>query len=299
MPVQSSLPGYTSSYQYGASTVPGVGAYGQIPNQIGIPPSRYQQATTTDPGLAGNTQAASSFLNSELLGQLSPASKQILQDKSASWGVGAGIPGSGLNQDAWDTSKVAATMGLQQHGLNDLGNYASWLGGLQTDPNLAATIASHNAQLAASPDPYMAYQQMRQDAGLNDSHWGSIIGGIIGGPFAGIGQNADSLANGGHSMGTTQGGGLIGLGQMAFGGGLGGGIGALSGSGGASSLLGGLGGGGGASSGSALSSAISNPSSAFSSYTPITGAWPAWSSMANPNDFNYSGPASGTIPWSR
>lgn len=172
------LAGYTSKYPYQSATVPGAGVYGGQPVQVGIPPSRYQQLSSVDPGFASNAQAASSFLNSELMGMLSPASLSALQDKSASWGVSSGMPRSGLAQDQWDYSRTAQTLGLQQHGLNDLGNYANWMGSLQLDPALAAQIASQNSIWAASPNPTMVAQELHNQQ--TQGQLGKLFGDIIG-----------------------------------------------------------------------------------------------------------------------
>jgi hypothetical protein len=173
------LPGYKSKFMYQSAHVPGAGVFGGQPVQIDIPDSRYQQAVAEQPGLRDNSQAASSFISSELLGQLSPATLANLQDKAASWGVSTGMPGSGVAQDSWDTSRLLATIGLQQHGLNDFSQYQSGLEAGMTDPALAAQIASQNSVWAASPNPTMVAQHLESEA--NKGKWGKVAGQVIGG----------------------------------------------------------------------------------------------------------------------
>lgn len=246
MSLPSGLSGYTSSFPYQSNSVPGAGIYGGQTAQIGIPPNTFTQASQAIPGFAGNAQAANSFLNSELLGQLSPASKQILQDKSASWGVGAGIPRSGLAQDQWDTGLVAQTLGLQQHGLSDLGNYAQWLGGMQTNPALAAQIAEQNAITAASPNPTMVAQELQNEQ--NKGKWGKIIGstiGTVGGYVLGGPTGAQIGGQLGGNIGYTAGGGMAspgaGIGSTSYQNALGGIGSGLGGNNGYQGLLGGQG----------------------------------------------------------
>lgn len=209
MALPGGLSGYTSSFPYQSSTVPGAGVYGGQVAQLGIPPNTFTQSSQAIPGFSGNAQQANSFINSELLGQLSPASRSILQDKSASWGVSSGAPGSGLAQDNWDTSRLLSSIGYQQHGLNDLGNYANWLGGMQTNPALAAQIAEQNAISAASPNPTMVAQELQNQQ--NKGKWGKIIGstiGTIGGYVVGGPTGAQIGGQLGGNIGYTAGGGM-------------------------------------------------------------------------------------------
>ncbi len=222
MPPTTSLPSYTSSFPYSSATIPGVGAFGSVPMQIGVPPSTYQQAVATNPQLAANSQDASSFINSELLGQLSPATMAQLQDNAASWNAGSGLGfGSGIGKDSWDTSRLLATIGYQQHGLGDLQNYQSGLEAGMTNPALAAQIAAQNSIWASSPDPTMVHQELQNEAskGQVGKAIGSAIGGLAGFAFGGH-QGASALGNIGGEVGYTAGGGVAnpgaGVGSYGF-----------------------------------------------------------------------------------
>lgn len=166
-------PGPTSNYTPASSLAnyninpgyqSGQGAYGQVPGPIGIPPSTYQQATTTLPGLGQAGTLATNSILSELQGDISPQALRNIQDAAAQFGVSSGMPGSNAMANTLASNKALlgnyrTTEQLQQQGLQNYANILGAVGQQQTNPALAAEIAAHNAQLGAAPNPQAAAQQ--------------------------------------------------------------------------------------------------------------------------------------------
>jgi hypothetical protein len=149
----------------------GSSATGSKLQEIPVPPSRYQQATTTYSGLPHMTGVAGNVISSQMAGQLSPAQMAQLQDQNAQWGVQSGMPMSGASQNRWDTSRVNATGALQNLGLQNFGNFQSGLEAGMNDPELLADISQWNDVVRNSPDPEMVAWA---DAG------NSLINGVAG-----------------------------------------------------------------------------------------------------------------------
>jgi hypothetical protein len=173
---------YQSQFPYQAATVPGAGVYGGIPQQIAMPPSTYTQALAAQPSIGPNMASAGNLIGDELAGRLTPAMQDTLQDKSASWGPSSGMGfGSGLGQDKWDTSRLLSTIGYQNQGLSNALNYNTNVEGGMLDPSLMANIAGQNSVWAASPDPTMEADAMRNAAAkkARGQMWQSI-GGMAG-----------------------------------------------------------------------------------------------------------------------
>src|SRR5215467_5047250 len=90
----SSAPVVSASGAPSTSTTGGGGPYGSRPAPLAVPPTLWQQASSAIPGLGSTGSTATNFAASELSGALSPATIQAIEDASAAWGVGAGIPGT-------------------------------------------------------------------------------------------------------------------------------------------------------------------------------------------------------------
>jgi hypothetical protein len=134
----------------------GNGAYGAVPGPISIPSNIFQQVNAAVPGAAGNANQASSVIGNQLSGNL-------LQDKSAAYGVNIGQPG-GTPGNSLSLQNFLDSIGLTSENLANqgVGNYLSFLSGVgatQTSPNLAVDVATQNAVDAAAPNPTAAAAQ--------------------------------------------------------------------------------------------------------------------------------------------
>lgn len=120
------------------------------------------------PNLSGTNAAASGALLNELTGQLSPETQANIQNAAASWGVSAGMPGSGLMVNRGLRDIGLTTEQLQHQGLQDYQGLIPAVTSTQTltpeqqaqlqsqNQNLAAEIAAMNATNKAAPDPASA-----------------------------------------------------------------------------------------------------------------------------------------------
>lgn len=145
-----------STYNISPSPTTGQGAFGAVPGQVGIPPNVYQQLASVYPGLAGETATTSDLINSQLAGEFSPQTENALWDTANRFGVAAGMPGAGIWGNKFMGNVAGAKEALQQKGLENFQNVQKTLGGMMTDPNLAAQIALRNATMKAAPDPTQA-----------------------------------------------------------------------------------------------------------------------------------------------
>ena len=152
-----------------ATTADGRTAYGKVPDPIAMPLSTYQQAAQAMPGLPGLTKSAGDVVQSQLSGEVSPGTADYLQQLSAQWGVGAGMPGMGAGSVG--ASGLVRSLGLTSEDLANkgVGNFNNLLGtvaGTQLSPETQANVNMYNTQLAAAPDPALAAQQ--QIASMKD-----------------------------------------------------------------------------------------------------------------------------------
>ena len=127
-----------------------------------MPLSTYQQAAQAMPGLPGLTKSAGDVVQSQLSGEVSPGTADYLQQLSAQWGVGAGMPGMGAGSVG--ASGLVRSLGLTSEDLANkgVGNFNNLLGtvaGTQLSPETQANVNMYNTQLAAAPDPALAAQQ--------------------------------------------------------------------------------------------------------------------------------------------
>jgi hypothetical protein len=146
----------SSPYNVNIAPTAGYGAYGAVPGQIGLP-SPASDLGAQYPNLGAiNAQLSQNVLN-ESRGMLSPETVNNIQNTAAQWGVGSGMPRSGLGLNTSLASLGLTTEGVQHQGLGDYLNLAGGISKTQTlDPALQASIAGRNATFAAAPDPQTA-----------------------------------------------------------------------------------------------------------------------------------------------
>lgn len=154
-PLTSSL----GSYNINPQPTTGSGtAYGQVPGTIGIPASTWQQ-TMAQPGMQSQFNATQGLINNQLAGQLPQEVVNQIQDRAAQFGVTSGMPGSQFQGYQGLRKLGVDILGYQQQGATNAQNLAALVKSGQIDPSLAATIAAHNADLLAAPDPAKAAAQ--------------------------------------------------------------------------------------------------------------------------------------------
>jgi len=150
-------PSYTTGgFDYTPAPTAGRGAFGAVPGAIGVPDPAADLSAQI-PGLQGLNQQASSNILQQLRGELSPNTVAAIQDASAQWGVGSGMPGAGLsiNRGLRDVGRTSEQ--VQQQGQQNYGALASTVANTQTaSPELQAQIGMQNAINAAAPDPTVA-----------------------------------------------------------------------------------------------------------------------------------------------
>jgi hypothetical protein len=195
------------AYTYNVNPAPTTGAtaWGQVPGQIGIPPSEYDQVASAYPGQAAQTSLLSSNIGSELAGSLSPQTIAALQQHAAQFGAASGMPGSQFSGNQGLASLGLNVEATQRQGGQDLLAAEKGIGSMQTPQDLAASIASANANLGAAPDPQKAAEaQMGQWMAKFNASAGAGRGGGGGarsaGPSGGTGAYDpyfNSLAAGG------------------------------------------------------------------------------------------------------
>lgn len=133
------------------------GSTGSKPQPIGVGPNRYQQASEAYSGLPQMVGNEANVIQSQLAGQLTPAALAQLQNTAASWGWRSGSPMSPLNQNQWDLSRINASMGLQQQGVQNANTFQAALENAMIDPGLNTSVASWNSVARSLPDPQQAY----------------------------------------------------------------------------------------------------------------------------------------------
>lgn len=138
------------------------GAYGANVAPVNLPnPSAALAAQI--PGLSGLNNQLSGVIGSELSGELSPSTMNLLKDASASAGVAGGYSGSGFQ-----ANNALANLGLtseqvQQKGVSDYNSVIPTISGTQTlSPQLEYEANLQNAVSAAAPNPAAAAQKEQQ-----------------------------------------------------------------------------------------------------------------------------------------
>lgn len=188
--------GYVPSTDYSATSGPttGKGAYGMVPGQIGVPPSQYAQVSDVYPDIGSQAQLAGQNIGAGLAGQVSPSTLYALQSNAARFGQTSGMPLSGLQTNMGLLSLGTTAEAQQAKALEQYQALTKSLGSMMTPQDLAASIASRNAAMAAAPDPRMAAEQQMQDW-LNKFQLGITASR----PAAGTGGY--SIAGGGKPVG--------------------------------------------------------------------------------------------------
>lgn len=120
-------------------------------------PNPYEDLSNAYPNLTGTNQAVSGDILSQLKGQLSPQTIQMIQNAGATYGVGSGMPGSGLSKNLTLRDLGLASEDVQQKGIQNYNATLPTVSATQTvNPALQAEINSANAVNAAAPNPQMA-----------------------------------------------------------------------------------------------------------------------------------------------
>lgn len=157
----------------------GQGAYGMVPGALGLP-QPFSDLAAVYPNLTGTNAAASQALLSKLRGELSPGTINQIQDAAARFGVGAGIPGSGLTRNMAARNIGLTSEQLQREGLSAYPGLMSSIAQTQmVSPALQTEIASQNALYGAAPDPREA---AAAEIGLFNSAKSVPQGGYRGAP---------------------------------------------------------------------------------------------------------------------
>jgi hypothetical protein len=194
--------------------------FGTVPSAIPVPPNLFTQLGAV-PGFKTNTAGAGNVISSQLGGSVSPMTLNALKTASAQFGVGSGMPGSGLETNELFGNIAGFSEGQQQKGVQNYLSEISALGPTMTNPGLAAEISARNANLAAAPDPRLAAEEQfnlwlrglhaTQGAGgaagpwaaggtLGPAPYGSTIGRSYPGGVAGFGYGTDDLGFPSYNM---------------------------------------------------------------------------------------------------
>lgn len=145
--------------QYGSHS-----PFGTVPGPISVAPNTFSQVNQNVPGFGNLTQGTSNVINSELSGNVSPATLAALKNASATFGITSGMgPGSGLGNNALFANIAGFSENQQRLGAQNYMNFLPTVAGTMTNPALATEVADRNATLAAAPDPALAYQQQMKD----------------------------------------------------------------------------------------------------------------------------------------
>lgn len=146
----------TSGYNPQQSFAYNGGAYGANVAPVAMPqPSKDLNAVL--PGLPQANQSLSNVIGSELSGEISPTTMNLLKNASASSGIASGVPGS-----QFQANNALANLGLtaeqlQQKGVADYNATLPTVASTQTvSPELQSQINLQNAVSAAAPNPTAA-----------------------------------------------------------------------------------------------------------------------------------------------
>lgn len=163
-------------------------SFGGIPGATGAPPSVYGQIGAVVPGLSNLTGTSASDIQSELSGQLSPGTIDLLKNQSATWGVESGMPGSGAAGNDYLRSLGLTSEQVQNQGIGNYMNFLGSVGNTQLSPDLLSNIAQSNAVLGSAPNPQNAAVTQQSNAYANMMLQYLLSGGGGGGGgFTGIG----------------------------------------------------------------------------------------------------------------
>ncbi len=153
-------------YNVNPGTQAGSGAFGAVPGAIGLPTDLYDQTAGNVKNLPGLTADTANNIATELGGQLSPGTMNLLQDRAAAFGVNVGQPG-GKPGNTISTQNLLNSMGttsegLAQKGVQDYNSFLPTVGSQELAPSLQSDIADRNATMAAAPNPGEAASYAQQ-----------------------------------------------------------------------------------------------------------------------------------------
>lgn len=131
-------------------------AYGSVPAAISPPPSTYQQLMDIVPRAAGLAGQDASLIGQQMSGVMPADVTNQVKNYGAMWGVGSGMPGSGMSQNLTLTDLGLTSMQEQQTGQSNYLNFISGLGSQMNSPEMLTGIAENNATMAAAPNPTAA-----------------------------------------------------------------------------------------------------------------------------------------------
>lgn len=154
-----------ANYNLNPASQSGSGAYGSVPGALGLPPSTYSQVGSVLPSLPTLTDKAGQVVGSELAGELPSGTIGATQDAAAAFGVGAGMPGSGVQANMGAESLGLSALQLQQMGLQNFQSLIPTIGSTMLSPDLINSIAGQNALYGAAPDPASAADVLTKLAG--------------------------------------------------------------------------------------------------------------------------------------
>lgn len=151
----------TSAFNPSPAPRGGQGAFGMVPGAIGLPNPQGDLAGVY-PNLSGQTAQLSKNISSELAGELSPETVNMIQDKAARFGITSGSP---LSQFAGAAGLKNLGLSVEQQQKGGLADYLNAITGIQktqtVSPELQAEIAMQNAVYNAAPDPAMAAKEQQ------------------------------------------------------------------------------------------------------------------------------------------
>lgn len=173
------MPSFTS-YGVGGGGGYGGNAYGTKPAQIPLPDTLYKQTAGVAPLLPQLTTGAAGNIQSELNGNLSSGTIDLLKNASAERSVASGMPGSDFGENNYLKSLGLTSEGVSQKGIGDYLSFLTGVGSQQLSPETQVDVANRNANVAAAPDPAAAaaaqlsiYNQYMNPAGGTISKSGS------------------------------------------------------------------------------------------------------------------------------
>jgi hypothetical protein len=132
-------------------------------------PQPAQDLANQIPNLPGLNTNASSVINNQLMGKLSPDTVSAIRNATASYAVGNGQPGGsnqlpgtiGGNLTAQDIGQTSQQ--LQQQGIQNYSSFVPTVSSTQTvAPAVQADINAQNATNAAAPNPGAAASYAQQ-----------------------------------------------------------------------------------------------------------------------------------------
>lgn len=126
-------------------------------------PNPYADLSKVYPNLSGTNAQLSGDILSQLKGQLSPQTMQMIQDAGASYGVASGMPGSGMARNRTLRDLGIASEDVQNKGIQNYISSLPTISRTQTvSPELQSEISYSNAVNAAAPNPAAAANYSQQ-----------------------------------------------------------------------------------------------------------------------------------------